>query len=93
MIMLFEQLWNGQIAPHKNCGVNDPEVQELVALCEKNQAELKRALSEEQNTLLNRYICCNDDYLYLMSVHAFRKGFCLASRFLAEAMSEQMQGS
>lgn len=88
MTRLFEQLWNGQIVPHKTCGDNDPEVQELAELLERNKADLDHALSEAQNALLNRYIRCYEDYLYLIAVHAFRKGFCLASKLFAEALSE-----
>lgn len=91
MIIFFEQLWNGQIAPSKTCGNNDPEVQELAELRQRNRADLENALSEEQNALLDRYIRCCEDYLYLIAVHAFRKGFCLAAKLFGEAVSEDVQ--
>jgi len=90
MTMLFEQLWNGQIAPCKTCGNNDPEVQELAELLERNKLDLDHALSEEQKELLKRYISCYEEYQYLITVHAFRKGFSLASKLLAEALSEDL---
>ena len=86
---MLEQLWNGQIAPYKTCGNSDPEVQELAELLERNKIKLEQTLSEEQMELLKKYFSCFDEYNYLIMVHAFRKGFCLAAKLLAEVFAEE----
>lgn len=90
-MMLFEQLWNGSITPYKYCGQGDPEVEELAELVERNKASLNHALTEEQQELLKNYTVCREEYSYLLIVHAFRQGFSLASRLLAEAFSEDVK--
>lgn len=88
MVALFEQLWNGGIAPYKTCGIDDPEVAALAELVERNKAALYRELSDLQRKLLYNYESCCDEYRYLIAVHAFRSGFSLASRLLTDALGE-----
>ncbi len=90
MTMLFEQLWNGQIAPCKNCGRNDPEVQNLAALMERNKSALEHALGERQKELLKAYGACCDEYTYLITIHAFHQGFSLAGKLLAQVLAEDI---
>ena len=89
MLVLFEQLWNGNFAPYKDCGKGDPEVEKLSELVERNKAALDHELSENQQKLLQNYMVCYDEYYYLMTVHAFRSGFSLAVRLLSESLCEQ----
>ncbi len=88
MTMLFEQLWNGNITPYKYCGQGDPEVEALAELVERNKSSLDRGLNAQQKDLLKNYTVCYEEYSYLLTVHAFRQGFSLASRLLAGAFSE-----
>lgn len=88
MKSIFEALWNGNIAPYKTCGSGDPEVEELDKLIERNKASLDNALTNGQKELLENYISCQDEYSYLITVHAFRDGFSLACRLLTEALVE-----
>jgi len=88
MKSIFEQLWNGNIKPYETNGVNDPEVEELSELIERNQKSLNKLLGEEEKKVLDTYISCCESYYYLLIVHAFRKGFSLASKLLAEVLPE-----
>ena len=88
MKSIFEQLWNGHIKPYETNGINDPEVEELSELIECNQKTLSKLLDEEQKKVLDKYISCCDSYYYLLIIHAFRKGFSLASKLLAETLPE-----
>lgn len=88
MKSIFEQLWNGNIKPYENSGRNDPEVEELAGFMIRNKNALDELLQEEQKKALDKYITCCDSYYYLLTVHAFRDGFSLASKLLAEALPE-----
>ena len=89
MKSIFEQLWNGSIKPYETNGRNDPEVEELAELALRNKSNLDALLSEEQKKALEKYITCCDSYGYLLTVHAFRDGFSLASKMLTEALAER----
>lgn len=91
MITLFEQLWNGNITPYKYCGQNNPEVEELAGLVERNKASLDLVLTEKQKELLKSYTACYEEYSYLLIVHAFRQGFSLSAKLLTEAFREGAQ--
>ena len=88
MKSIFEQLWNGNIKPYETNGRNDPEVEELAELMRRNKSALDTMLNEPQRQVLEKYLSCCDSYSYLLVVHAFRKGFSLASNLLAEVLLE-----
>ena len=83
----IEQLWNGRIAPWERCGAGNPEIEELVILIERHERALDTLLSSEQTAIFEKYADCMDEYIYLLSVEAFRSGFRLAKNLLTEALS------
>ena len=44
----IELLWNGRINPGEKCGTNDPEINNLIALLDKNKEILEAELSPQQ---------------------------------------------
>lgn len=84
--MLFESLWNGNIAPCETCGSKDPEVQELEQLINRNKAALVPLMNVKQKEVLESYIACQEEYTYHMMVHAYQDGFSLACRLLMDAL-------
>lgn len=89
MNIIFEQLWNGSIAPCKNCGAGDPEVEKIAELAERNWESLSALLGEQQKKTLQSFKACCDEYCYLVTVLVFREGFSLASRLLTDALGER----
>lgn len=87
MQTILEDLWNGNIAPYKDCGSLDPELQELYQLTEKNKAALAAILTENHGELFKNFLACSDEYNYLSTVHAFREGFSLACRLLTDVLT------
>ena len=83
----IEYLWNGNITPAEHCGAHDPEVDELVRLMERNKEDLDKELSKHQKDVLDKYMDCTEEYIYLITMLAFQDGFCLASKLLTEALS------
>ena len=86
----IEDLWYGNIATSENCGVNDPEIEKLVCLIERNKDKLNKVLCDPQKQLLEKLLSCSDEFTQLLSARAFCDGFCLASRLLTEALTDSI---
>jgi len=85
----LEALWNGEIAPGQTNGIHNPQMEELAVLIDRNRTALERELSLEQKELLQKYIDCTDEFLYLSAAEAFCDGFRIAGKLLTEALSEE----
>lgn len=52
----------------------------------------KKALHQERNKfqqeILEKYLDCMDEYVCLISMHAFKDGFCLSGKLMTEVLSE-----
>ena len=79
-------LWNGEISPITNCGNGDPEIDNLVELIERNCKNLENTSNESQKETLEKYVCCVNEYLDLITEQAFCDGFCLSSKLLTESL-------
>ena len=82
----IEDLWNGNIDPRKLCGANDPELSKLLSLIERHKNDLHRELGEKQRLLFEKYNDNIEEYIYMISLHAFRDGFRLAGSLMTEAL-------
>lgn len=82
----LEALWNGSLAPGQTCGVNDPELERLTVLLDRNKGELEQKLDPLQKELFDKYVDCIDEFAYLSSAQAFCDGFTLASKLMAETL-------
>lgn len=85
----IEELWNGNIASAQNCGVGDPEIENLVTLIERHKELLSKELGPPQKNILQKYIDCTEEYTCLISMCAFCEGFSLASKLLTEALFDK----
>lgn len=86
----IESLWSGDIALGENCGVGDPEIENVVILLERNKEKLESKLCPQQKVILEEYIDCTEEYTRLISTCAFCDGFKLASKLMAEALWEDI---
>ena len=82
----IEDLWNGSIVSAENCGVGDPEIENLVMLMERHKLQLDKELGQTQRNVFEKYADCAEEYAQLLCKCAFGEGFCLASRLMAEAL-------
>lgn len=85
----IEALWNGNIAPSKNCGTQDPEVKNLEILMERHQKALNKELAGNCRCTFEKYCDCVEEYIWRIGAHAFSEGFCLATRLTQEALAEK----
>ena len=83
----IELLWNGQINPGEKCRTNDPEIDNLIALLDKNKEILETELSPQQKRRFKTYSDCAEEYISLISMHSFCEGFSLAAKLFSEAFS------
>ena len=86
---IIADLWNGNLAPVKKLGRDDPELQKLIDLIGRNGKRLETLFSKEQLELFGKYNDCTDEYWSLMAEKAFCEGFSFGIRFMAEAFAEK----
>lgn len=86
----IEDLWNGNIAAVRNCGVGDPEIENLVMLIERHREQLNKELGLRQKGIFEKYVDRIDEYVCLISKCAFCDGFSLAGKLITEALSERV---
>ena len=84
---ILESLWNGNVSPCEQCGSNDPEIQDLLALIERNKEKMHHDLDATQHKCFDSFVDCTNEYTYLITQQAFHDGFCLACKLLAEALT------
>lgn len=84
----IEALWNGDIASAENCGVGDPEIENLVMLIERHKEQLNKELGLQPKGIFEKYVDRTEEYVCLVSKRAFCDGFSLASKLMTEALSE-----
>lgn len=84
----ISKLWNGNIAPVEKLGKHNPEIHNLIGLISRNVENLEKLLNEEQKVVLEKYVCCTDEYWTLITEQAFCEGFSLGSKLLAESFAE-----
>lgn len=81
-------LYYGNISPYEQCHVNSQEGHKLLDLLDKNRQKLREGLSEEQRSLLDKYIDCANEMSFVLSRENFIKGFRLGVRLTTEAFSD-----
>ena len=86
----IKELWYGNVSPCDSCGSHDMEVNRLLCLMDRNREELEKTATPQQKETFEKYIDCADEYAQKMMELAFRRGFCLASRFMAESLTAEI---
>ena len=89
MNSIIDDLWDGKITSAENCGVGDPEIENLIPLIEKHKEWLKNELSPLHKSIFEKYVDCTEEYVCLITKCAFHDGFSLASRLMAEALVKE----
>lgn len=88
MNQTIEQLWNGTLRPLQNCGCNDPELDILMNLIQRNRENHLQSLDTAQRETFSKYVACTEEYAYLLSAHAFQDGFSLGTKLLSATLSK-----
>jgi hypothetical protein len=87
---LLEDLWYGNIDPHEAILQNDKQFKNLLSLMGKTQDKLSDTLTERQKETLEKYDAAVNEMHSLAELSAFRYGFSLGVRLIAESISIQL---
>ena len=83
----LEELWYGNINPHEEFLKHNQQHKKLLSLVCKNRDELSATLTERQNEILDKYDAMVNEMHSLSEQNAFRYGFSLGVRLMAESLS------
>ncbi len=87
---LLEDWWYGNIDPHEAILQNDKQFKNLLSLMGKTQDKLSDTLTERQKETLEKYDAAVNEMHSLAELSAFRYGFSLGVRLIAESISIQL---
>lgn len=80
------QLYRGQLEPKSVLGNGNVEMRRAEVLIKNNFERLKGNLNKDEKEVLEKYKCCIDEYIVLITEQAFSDGFCVGMRILSEAV-------
>lgn len=86
MTKTISQLWGGNLDPVMHLGANNIEIAKMEKLMSDNFSKLKTKINDEQKAILEKYLDCVNDYVFLISEQSFCDGFCLGTKISAEAL-------
>lgn len=82
----IEALWNGELVSCEHCGAHDERANELVVSLSRSRDKLCGGLSESQKEAFQAYMDRSEEYTLRMMELAFRDGFSVGMRLLAEGI-------
>ena len=88
MTETIKALWNGEMAFCEHCGAHDVQANQLVRELAKKREGLLEQLPQHQRELLEHYVDQTERYTLRMMELAFRDGFSVGMRLLAEGLCD-----
>ena len=83
---LLEDLWYGNIDPHKAILTDSKRYKHLLSLMGRNRDELNETLTDKQSETLEKYDAAVNEMHSLAEVEAFSYGFRLGVRLMIETI-------
>ena len=90
-MMALEDLWYGNINPHEAILSDDRRFKSLLALMGRNRDKLSDTLTDRQKETLAKYDDAVNEMHSLAEQSAFRYGFALGVRLMAESMAVELR--
>lgn len=87
---VLEELWYGNVVPHEAILQDDKQFKNLLSLMGRNRDRLSDTLTERQKETLEKYDAAVNEMHSLAELSAFRYGFSLGVRLIAESISIQL---
>ena len=88
---VLEDLWYGNIDPHETILSGDQRFKNLLARMGRNRDNLIDTLTEQQKETLSKYDDAVNEMHSLAEQSAFRYGFALGVRLMAESMVVELR--
>lgn len=89
MVKTIAQIWNGTLVPEADIKEDNPQITELKNLLERNRKHLGQSLNEKEKEIFEKYNDCVTEYIDIFGEQAFCSGFCLGTKIITEALTEQ----
>lgn len=83
----LEDLYYGNLFPHKKCAKLDDEMKELIGLLNRNEGKLTATLYDEQKETFEKYKDCNREISEICERQSFIKDFKLGAKIVIESMT------
>lgn len=83
----LEDLYYGNLFPHKKVSKLDDEMKELLGLLNRNEEKLIATLSDEQKETFEKYKDCNREISEISERQSFIMGFKLGAKIVIESMT------
>ena len=88
---VLEDLWYGNIDPHESILSGDRCFKNLLAIIGRNRDNLSETLTDRQKETLAKYDDAVNEMHSLAEQSAFRYGFALGVRLMAESMTVELR--
>ena len=88
---VLKDLWYGNIDPHEAILSDERRFKSLLALMGRNRDKLSATLTEQQKATLAKYDDAVNEMHSLAEQSAFRYGFALGVRLMAESMTVELR--
>ena len=86
----LEDLWYGNINPHETFLIQNRQFKRLLSLMGRNRENLTDTLTDLQKELLEKYDDTINEMHALAEQAAFRYGFALGMRLMAESIAVEL---
>ena len=83
----LEDLYYGNLFPHKKVSKLDDEMKELLGLLNRNEEKLIANLSDEKKETFEKYKDCNREISEISERQSFIMGFKLGAKIVIESMT------
>ena len=84
---ILEDLYYGNLFPHKKVSKLDDEMKELLGLLNRNEEKLLATFSDEQKETFEKYKDCNQEISEICEQKSFITGFKLGAKIVIESMT------
>lgn len=85
---ILENLWYGNIEPTEYGASPGQEYRELLRLVDRNETDLRAAMTDEQKELFARYLESVMEYQSLSELMLLQNSFKLGARLMVEVVEE-----
>lgn len=84
---ILEDLYYGNLFPHKKVSKLDDEMKELLGLLNRNEEKLIANLSDEQKETFEKYKDCNREISEISEREIFLNGFRMGARIIIDVVN------
>jgi len=89
MQKILDELWYGNIYPHRICRESGKDAKELMGYIARHHEDLKATLSDEQSKILEKFDSCFAELTDINEREIFTYAFRLGAKIMLDILSSQ----